>query len=380
MRTTCRVRPAALFALVAVVGCATRSTDVPKSAGRGAPDDPLRAGLVACWPFDDGTGRDSVGTNDAVLVGGAACIASPMGRALNVSSPATYARADGEGVCARGWRGITVSVWLKPRRYNTYSWTITRGTEADVCGYYIGLSPVTQGHFDVTYGNARTNWMSVKFDSFRTRADPPANQWHHIVGTYDGQRMRCYLNGVLDGESPAPVPGAPIYDTPDASTYIGTISSLPFRNWGDIFTDGAYDEVRIYNRGLSASEVGLLYRAGTQYLGVAASPVQPPVPAAGHATTIRQPATAEPSRPRESLPKPVSYFYNDVSSRGVLTVDIGSGGMEARDWVLKNIGKIASSKEMLLEAGSEPTTGGRYKVLNETLKDHLLTVEFEVVH
>ena len=64
----------------------------------------------------------------------------------------------------------------------------------------------------------------------------------------------------------------------------------------------------------------------------------------------------------------------------MLAVDISKQGLEARDWVIQNIGRIASSKELLLEAGSEPTAGGRYKALNESLKDGILTIEFEVLH
>ena len=74
--------------------------------------------------------------------------------------------------------------------------------------------------------------------------------------------------------------------------------------------------------------------------------------------------------------KVVSYQYDSRTDKGSLSVNISDYGLEARDWVIKNIGKICSSKEVLLEAGPEKSTGGHYRVLNESLKDGVLTIDF----
>jgi hypothetical protein len=80
-----------------------------------------------------------------------------------------------------------------------------------------------------------------------------------------------------------------------------------------------------------------------------------------------------------SLPpkiKVVRYEYDTKSQKGTLSVDISETGLAMRDWVVSNIGKIASSKEVLIEAGQEASTGGKYRLLNESIKDGVLTVEF----
>jgi hypothetical protein len=74
--------------------------------------------------------------------------------------------------------------------------------------------------------------------------------------------------------------------------------------------------------------------------------------------------------------KVVSYQYDAKTRRGVISVDMAGRSIEARDWVVKNIGKICSSKELLMEAGQENGVGGHYRVLNETVKDGVLTIEF----
>ena len=73
----------------------------------------------------------------------------------------------------------------------------------------------------------------------------PLNQWTHLVSTYDGQYQRLYVNGVEVAKS--------------AQTSLIQQSSGVLRIggnslWGEYF-QGYIDEVRIYNRALTAAEV-----------------------------------------------------------------------------------------------------------------------------
>jgi hypothetical protein len=73
------------------------------------------------------------------------------------------------------------------------------------------------------------------------------NQWYHIVGTYDGSYQKIYVNGVLN----------------TSKAWSGNIvSSTTVKvGWGlsDRYWRGLIDEVRIYSRALSASEIQQLY-------------------------------------------------------------------------------------------------------------------------
>lgn len=77
--------------------------------------------------------------------------------------------------------------------------------------------------------------------------------------------------------------------------------------------------------------------------------------------------------------KVVNYTFDARTQKGSLSVDISDKGFEVRDWVVKNIGKICSNQNIRLEAGKEPTTGGHYKILNESVKSNILTIEFEAL-
>jgi hypothetical protein len=73
----------------------------------------------------------------------------------------------------------------------------------------------------------------------------PVNTWTHLAGTYDGTTMRIYTNGVLAASVSQTGLIAPSTD----GLFIG---GNPY--YGHNFT-GTIDEVRIYNRALSAGEI-----------------------------------------------------------------------------------------------------------------------------
>ena len=75
------------------------------------------------------------------------------------------------------------------------------------------------------------------------------NDWHHYFFTYDGSFMVMYIDGVIN----------------QTCTSSGTVNNnnLNMRigeDWYGNYGDGDIDEVRIYNRALSASEVQALYQ------------------------------------------------------------------------------------------------------------------------
>ena len=76
----------------------------------------------------------------------------------------------------------------------------------------------------------------------------------------------------------------------------------------------------------------------------------------------------------------VSYTYDEQTQKGQLSVDISERGFEIRRWIIKNIGEICSNQNIALEAGKEPTKGGYYKILKESVKDGILTIEFKALY
>ena len=85
------------------------------------------------------------------------------------------------------------------------------------------------------------------------------NKWHHLVGelSVSDNKIRVYVDGVMQAAT-----------TPDATTiyYAGGDAPHFGKVFGcggqDNFYTGKMDDVRIYNRALSAGEVKQLYNTG----------------------------------------------------------------------------------------------------------------------
>jgi hypothetical protein len=74
----------------------------------------------------------------------------------------------------------------------------------------------------------------------------PANQWSHVAVTYNGSSMQLYVNGSAVG-SPTTISGT--INSGSNTLWIGGNNAA-----GEYF-QGRIDEMRIYNRALSSSEV-----------------------------------------------------------------------------------------------------------------------------
>ncbi|MGC3961097.1 MAG: hypothetical protein QM813_25160 [Verrucomicrobiota bacterium] len=87
--------------------------------------------------------------------------------------------------------------------------------------------------------------------------------WYHLVGTYDGNNIRFYVNGVLIG-------------TQSAATYVANTSptavALGQRGDGYGTFDGGLDEFAYYTNALSGAQVLAHYQSGTNSFRLAALP------------------------------------------------------------------------------------------------------------
>jgi len=85
------------------------------------------------------------------------------------------------------------------------------------------------------------------------RVDGPnalqAGKWYFLAGTNDGSNVRIYVNGQLANTEPSP---GPQYGPIAGPLAIG-------RSWRNAWHfPGTIDDVRIYNRVLSATEIAAL--------------------------------------------------------------------------------------------------------------------------
>jgi len=124
-------------------------------------------------------------------------------------------------------------------------------------------------------------WASVGGDTkvVHTLTESELTDWHHFATVYDGSAWKLYINAVEEA-SLTTDQGARIASGVGWAIGSNSISSRYF--------DGLIDDARIYNRGLSPQEIGVIYTTkGTDYIidGLSARwlmiELQPGVPASG---------------------------------------------------------------------------------------------------
>ena len=145
---------------------------------------------------------------------------------------------------------ITVTAWIKPVYFEgvgnepIVDKAYTSHTEP-YYQYHLGLTGYGYGTNPGTYGFQVSVGGTLYF--VRSGEDTyDLDKWNFITGTYDGETLKLYRNGVLISTNEEP--SGPM-DTYPTDLYIAK-----FRNF-DGYLPGTIDEVCIYNRALSEEEI-----------------------------------------------------------------------------------------------------------------------------
>jgi hypothetical protein len=201
------------------------------------------AGLVAAYGFNDGGGTsvaDASGQGHTGAISGATWTADGrFGHALSfdgVSDWVTIEHSDALSLTT----GMTLEAWIFPTAPAT-DWRNVLIKERPG-GEAYNLYASTDNGGPTTY--IVTAGPSAPLDAVGVTA-VPVDTWTHLAATYDGTTLRLYVNGVQAGSRA--VNGALV-----ASTAVLRIGGNSI--WGEFF-QGHIDEVRIYNRALSAAEI-----------------------------------------------------------------------------------------------------------------------------
>ncbi len=128
---------------------------------------------------------------------------------------------------------LTVSTWVKIGDNNVHSGIVDLGKQATQ-NWYILTNDTDTNNKGVTFGIGESGARFVE-ESFEFGADPDG--WHHLAFTYNGSDLNMYIDGVLQGTQAAAM------DMADLPLTLG-------RGF-----DGNIDDVRIYNRQLSQTEI-----------------------------------------------------------------------------------------------------------------------------
>lgn len=222
----------------------------------------INNGLVGYWNFDDGNGtkaRDNSGNGNigtlTNMASGSAWTGSITSRmrffnptSLLFDGSDDYVQATQTGL-PTGVSERSISGWIKmtsdtatvkvPFAYGNCS------AGGDAFGVFLNASEVL-------------NFWGCGSGDFSTSASVSVNTWHHITATYDRANVRVFLDGVQVGSTTAKT-----LNTGTVGMFIGNDGTLDPASYAFL---GLVDDLRVYNRALSSSEVAALY-AGSKSTG-----------------------------------------------------------------------------------------------------------------
>ena len=212
---------------------------------------PNNQGLVGYWSFNEGTSTVALdysgNKNKGTLVNGPAWVNGKRGKALNFDGVNDFVDANpsnGNNLDISG--PLTVTAWVKTNSLGTFQTIISKHTGGSNANYLIWIENQNRFQTYASPGGISTNVMGTTVAK--------KNTWYHVAELWDGAFLRLFVNGVQEG---TPASGSGNVGVTIKDVAIGSESY-----GGSNFFNGLIDEVRVYNRALSADEIQKLYNAG----------------------------------------------------------------------------------------------------------------------
>ncbi|HET9222414.1 MAG TPA: LamG-like jellyroll fold domain-containing protein, partial [Roseiflexaceae bacterium] len=202
----------------------------------------IDSGLVGYWPFDFGNpDADLSGSGNTAGFGNGMGLTSTTAPTrfsntaalLSQNSATSYATAPGNNIDTL--QQFTISFWLRPNSLPQRNMSlIALGGKA-----VIEYTNPGGGYYFSFFTQSPTFGRTIYF------RDLQPGVYYHFAATYDDNGMRIYVNGQLRNNLPGFAP-------------VVAGSGVRFSSPGAPL-DGILDDVRIYNRGLSAAEIAVLF-------------------------------------------------------------------------------------------------------------------------
>jgi hypothetical protein len=210
----------------------------------------LNSGLVGMWSFNSKDLSDKVydrsgNGNDGYVNGRATSTLKSIGKvgqALNFDGTSDYIYL-GTPASLFPTSGITLSAWINPDQTAISTQIISNDDAATISNQMR-----TQGAAGLR--------CSISNTTSTFGSTIPSGEWTHVGCVYDGANIINYINGVSVGSTP--LTGSISY--PNSNTEPWRIGRRGDAAPG--YFNGRIDEVRIYDRALTASEMKQLYLLG----------------------------------------------------------------------------------------------------------------------
>ncbi len=201
------------------------------------------------WLAGDADANDSTGTNNGTLQNGAGFAVGKVGQSFTFDGGDDQITIP-DNANQNGGTNLTIEAWINPTSLPHGGTILQKRTSGNVGGYVFEPTQPSGG------GQPNGLQFVIMIGGVYSFLNPAnivlPNVWQHVAATYDGAFMRIYVNGVEVANKPQT--GA--IDNVAAPIVIGrnVVGSNAF--------PGKIDEISVYNRALSISEIQSISNAG----------------------------------------------------------------------------------------------------------------------
>ena len=209
---------------------------------------------------------------------------------------------------------LTISAWVKcdSSTPSSNQYIVSKyGTGAGQRAYAIAL--LTSGSVRFTYQSSGNPYNGA--EDVDSAATLTAGNWHFVVGTFQASTAgKIYIDGELDTSNTSSVPSSIFNSSSDV--YISGIDDGPSNCF-----DGNIQNVKIYNRALSAAEIATLYHRpweGSNY-----GDIWPYSPPAAGSMTLSTDTSAT------SIMADIEGWWVMTDGSGTTLTDISGNGRDA---------------------------------------------------
>jgi hypothetical protein len=146
---------------------------------------------------------------------------------------------------------MTLAAWVNTRSLARNGRIIAKSGGSGRWGWSLNVESYNAFEFSIAVDANTYVWL----DSV---SGVPLGVWVHVVGVYQpGVALRMYINGALNSSRTSGIPAAQF--NPPVNVRIGSRADGFNGPCPNCRFDGRIDEVRVYNRALSSTEVLRLY-------------------------------------------------------------------------------------------------------------------------
>ena len=283
----------------------------------GASNTQVKSGLVGWWTFDGSdisgtTATDKSGSgNDGTLGGSPSLGIGKIGQALAFDGTQDWVSVPDAQSWAGSGKSFSIATWVKTQDSvsSNEAFVTNYPTTSQTPFFMLGVDG-TNSFFWVR------NTSSASSKATGSYAAVEDGRWHHLVGVRDASTNYTYfyIDGVLAGSAGG------------AGGDVSSGTSFAFmRHASTRYTQGSLDDVRVYDRALSADEVKQIYGEGGTKIESSARTL-------AHGSTLSDGLTAH-------------WTFDGVDTTATTALDSSGNGYTAdfRGNTSKTIGKLGQA-------------------------------------